>query len=284
MKRVGLASLSLLGSLSLAPSLHAQPAAPTPAPAADAPAPTAAAPAPAAAAPIAAPAAAASASADVKVGDSYAVGADAEPPASGDDNEVERTWRATSLHLGSALNGSTGLLHVSEAGAGAPGTFRFAVTGSYFAGSGFLCNSTSRCPSFNGESTAADDDVTRAGAHVALSATGAALFGSVRWLSQPRHERQPRPSAAAAGPGRHEYRLERLHAAHAGRHLLLRWRSGPVATERHRRRGLGQREHELCAACAGHARSEQPLARGRSHPAALSRQTSATSSTTPARS
>ena len=101
--------------------------------------------------------------------DGYDVEASTESPA--DDVEVDRTWRATSLHLGSALSGSTGLLHVIEAGAGAPGTFRFTATGSYFAGSGFLCNSSTQCPSFSGESPGADDDVTRAGAHLGLSVT-----------------------------------------------------------------------------------------------------------------
>jgi len=187
MKRVGLASLSLLGSLSLAPSINAQPTPPAPAPT---PAPAGAAPdgaapaepsppapasdaavAPAAVAPTAAtPAASASANASLSSGEGYDVGASAASPP-GDDNEDERTWRATSLHLGSALSGSTGLLHVTEAGAGAPGTFRLAATGSYFAGSGFLCNSSTRCPAFQGESTAANDDVTRAGAHLGLSVT-----------------------------------------------------------------------------------------------------------------
>jgi outer membrane protein OmpA-like peptidoglycan-associated protein len=106
----------------------------------------------------------------LSTGEGYDVSASAEPPL-GDDNDAERTWRATSLHLGSALSGSTGLLHVIEAGAGAPGTFRLTATGSYFAGSGFLCNSATRCPAFQGESTAANDDVTRAGAHLGLSVT-----------------------------------------------------------------------------------------------------------------
>jgi outer membrane protein OmpA-like peptidoglycan-associated protein len=73
--------------------------------------------------------------------------------------------------LGSALSGSTGLLHVIEAGAGAPGTFRFSATGSYFAGSSFLCNNSTPCPSFSGESPSSPDDVTRAGAHLGLSVT-----------------------------------------------------------------------------------------------------------------
>ena len=102
----------------------------------------------------------------------YGVDESVEPPAA-DDVELERTWRATSLHLGSALSGSTGLLHVIEAGAGAPGTFRFNVTGSYFAGTGFLCNSSSTCPTFVNDSAtpSTEDDVTHAGAHLGLSVT-----------------------------------------------------------------------------------------------------------------
>jgi len=180
MKRVGLASVSLLGSLSLASSLHAQGAAPAPAAPAPAAAPAtpSAEPAPPAAAatpaPTTAPAATASASgsADLATGQGYDVDANADAPAA-DAVELDRTWRATSLHLGSALSGSTGLLHVIEAGAGAPGTFRFVTTGSYFAGSGFLCNSSTPCPTFLNDSATptTEDDVTRAGAHVALSVT-----------------------------------------------------------------------------------------------------------------
>jgi len=105
-------------------------------------------------------------------GKGYDVDTNAAPPAA-DDVELDRTWRADSLHLGSALSGSTGLLHVVEAGAGAAGTFRFNATGSYYAGSGFLCNSSTPCPTFQGESVSAGsaDDVTRAGAHMGLSVT-----------------------------------------------------------------------------------------------------------------
>ena len=188
MKRVGFASLSLLGSLTLAQGLHAQSAAPpaaaapvaAPPPAAspDAPPPAPAAPAPAAPAPAApAPAASASVNAELRSGEGYDVGDHVHTtPASDsvvadDDGAAERTWRATSLHLGSALSASTGLMHVHEAGAGAPGTFRLTATGSYFAGSGFLCNGSAQCPSFRGESATASDDVTRAGAHLGVSAT-----------------------------------------------------------------------------------------------------------------
>jgi len=187
MKRVGFASLSLLGSLTLAPRLHAQSAAPTPSPAEPAAAAPAAAPAPESAAPAAAapaavapaptaaapaPAASASVNAELKSGEGYDVGDQVHVTGTGDDDGAsERSWRAASLHLGSGLNGSTGLMHVHEAGAGAPGTFRMAATGSYFAGSGFLCNGSALCPSFSGEKASASDDVTRAGAHLAVSAT-----------------------------------------------------------------------------------------------------------------
>ncbi|HKO53006.1 MAG TPA: carboxypeptidase regulatory-like domain-containing protein, partial [Polyangiaceae bacterium] len=52
--------------------------------------------------------------------------------------------------------------------------FRFSTTGSYFAGSGFLCNGSTPCPTFQVNDPASrttEDDVTRAGAHVALSVT-----------------------------------------------------------------------------------------------------------------
>ncbi len=95
-------------------------------------------------------------------------GSNVEAPPN-EESDADREWRKTSLHIGSSLSGSSGLLHVVEAGSGAPGTFRLTATGSYFAGSGFLCNSSTRCPAFSGESTATEDDVTRAGAHLGLS-------------------------------------------------------------------------------------------------------------------
>src|SRR6188768_1708045 len=100
MKRVGLASVSLLGSLSLASSVHAQGAAPEPKPAPAAAAPAAPTPsaAPAAPTPSAAPAepaAAASGSVALNTEPDYAVDAKAEEPAV-DDVELDRSWRATS--------------------------------------------------------------------------------------------------------------------------------------------------------------------------------------------
>ncbi|MEI9954516.1 MAG: hypothetical protein WDO74_37505 [Pseudomonadota bacterium] len=119
---------------------HPAPAAPAPAE----PAPPAAAATPEPATAPAAPAASASGSANLS-DQRYGFDADAEAAAP-DEVELDRAWRATSLHLGSALSGSTGLLHVIEAGAGAPGTFRFSVTGSYFAGSGFCVTAVHPAP------------------------------------------------------------------------------------------------------------------------------------------
>lgn len=174
MKRVGLASLSLLGSLALASSAQAQPTPPAPAPVEPvAPAPAAAPVAAPTPAPAAAPAPAASASAGASLSsDGYDVdGTATTPPGTNDDNEAERVWRATSLHTGSTLSGSSGLLHVREAGGGAPGTFRMTATGSYFSGSGFLCNNAAPCPAFGTESRFKEDEVTNAGAHLSLAAT-----------------------------------------------------------------------------------------------------------------
>jgi outer membrane protein OmpA-like peptidoglycan-associated protein len=189
MKRVGFASISLVGWLwavgarAQEPSAPPPPAAPAPAapaPAAPAPAaPAPAAPAPAAetapAAPAATPAAAAapSASASARVEGDLGLGelegeADSGVAA---PEDYERRWRKRSLQAQNAISGSTGLLHVTEAGSGAPGTFRLSLQGSYFTSSGFLCNSTNPCPVFGGESPASADDIDAMGAHLGLSAT-----------------------------------------------------------------------------------------------------------------
>lgn len=200
MNRVGLTSISLLGSLWAwtalaqtpppppppAPTPPATTPAPAPAPgAAPAPATTAvpagppaegAAPAPApATAPTptepAAPSADASASAkaSIDLGDGLDGSASLEGEA--EPSEYEKNWRKASLQVQSAISGSTGLLHVSEAGSGAPGTFRVSLLGSYFTTSGFLCNATNRCPTFGTESPTGDDEIDGVGAHLGLSAT-----------------------------------------------------------------------------------------------------------------
>ena len=85
--------------------------------------------------------------------------------------DYERRWRKASLQVQNNIAGSTGLLHTSEAGSGAPGTFRMSLQGSYFTSSGFLCNSVNVCPTFGSESSAAADEIDAMGAHLGLSGT-----------------------------------------------------------------------------------------------------------------
>ena len=88
------------------------------------------------------------------------------------DPETERQWRRTSLMIQNNLAGSTGLLHTSNAGSGAPGTLRVGFITSYFAGSGFLC-AGGKC-NYNTATNPAgknDDEVTRIGAHLSMNAT-----------------------------------------------------------------------------------------------------------------
>jgi outer membrane protein OmpA-like peptidoglycan-associated protein len=95
-----------------------------------------------------------------------------EPEAEADPNAA-RNYRLDSLHEQNSLNGSTGLLRVVQASSGAPGTFRFSLLAGYFGTSGFLCNSTSPCPtSVDGANDAdAEDSVDRVSMHIGLSAT-----------------------------------------------------------------------------------------------------------------
>jgi outer membrane protein OmpA-like peptidoglycan-associated protein len=85
--------------------------------------------------------------------------------------DYERRWRKASLQVQNNISGSTGLLHTSEAGSGAPGTFRMSLQGSYFTSSGFLCNSVNGCPTFGTDAAAAADEIDAMGAHLGLSAT-----------------------------------------------------------------------------------------------------------------
>lgn len=183
MNRSGLASLCLLGSLAVIGPVGAQEALPPP----PLPPPAAPEPAPAPPAPEPAPPAA-GVSADAAVGtdaDTYAglevdasgrEDVDAEQAAADDadaDPNAERQFRLDSLHEQNSLNGSTGLLRVIQASSGAPGTFRFSLLAGYFGTSGFLCNSTSPCPtSVDGANDANDEDsVDRVSMHIGLSAT-----------------------------------------------------------------------------------------------------------------
>lgn len=191
MKSSGLASLSLLGSLTLASAALAQQPLPPPpeggqpAPGTEpAPAPTAPTPAPGAAPGWGAPAggapagdpnaAGASGSASWSLGSGFQSSGQATGAGGGElDPETERQWRRTSLMIQNNLAASTGLLHTSYAGSGAPGSLRVGFITSYFTGTGFLCEG-GRCnynTSNNPAGATADDEVTRIGAHLSMNAT-----------------------------------------------------------------------------------------------------------------
>jgi outer membrane protein OmpA-like peptidoglycan-associated protein len=173
MNRSGLASVCLLGSLAISTAASAQdnppplPPPTDPAPAADAPAE---------------PAAAASAEGSIELGGDADVEADAAaqapdeaaPAAAGDaDPNAERDRRQASLHEQNGIEGFTGLLRLVQASSGAAGTFRFSLAGSYFGTSGFLCNSSTPCPTeVDGAANADDEDgIDRFGMRLGISAS-----------------------------------------------------------------------------------------------------------------
>lgn len=62
-------------------------------------------------------------------------------------------------------------MRVSQAGSGAPGTFRLSLLAGFFSGSGVLCDSENLCPVIGTESAGATDELHHATAHLGLSAT-----------------------------------------------------------------------------------------------------------------
>jgi outer membrane protein OmpA-like peptidoglycan-associated protein len=192
MNRSGIASLTLLTSLvtfgtALAQDVPPPPPPPPPPPAAEPtpPAPPAAtSPTPPPAPPEAPPAApapdaaSASGSAEVKVGaGAGAAAATGEAKSNADEMvaeaDAERAYRLRALHEENGLNGSTGLMRIVQASSGAPGTFRFSMMASYFGSTGFLCNSTTPCPTSVDQASSAslEESTDRVGLHIGLSAT-----------------------------------------------------------------------------------------------------------------
>lgn len=90
-----------------------------------------------------------------------------------EDDDEERAWREASLREQNSLNASTGLLRIVTPSSGAPGTFRVSFIPSYFAATGFLCNSSSPCPPFGNDRPSRADSLDRVGVHLGLSATPA---------------------------------------------------------------------------------------------------------------
>lgn len=91
------------------------------------------------------------------------------------DAETEREWRRSSLQIQNALTASTGLLHTTYAGSGAPGTLRVSFISSYFKKTGYLCKSGD-CNFQTPPEGTSDDEVTKIGAHLAMNATLASFL------------------------------------------------------------------------------------------------------------
>jgi outer membrane protein OmpA-like peptidoglycan-associated protein len=79
--------------------------------------------------------------------------------------------RRASLRMQNSLDSSTGLLRLTEAGSGAPGTFRFSLLTNYFAQTGFLCDGTTAggCAPLGG--TPRKDKASQIGARLGFSFT-----------------------------------------------------------------------------------------------------------------
>src|SRR5690606_30117750 len=115
---------------------------------------------------------AATAEGGVTLGTEDVLGLDPDPASADEGDESEDVdARARSLTIQNTKFGSTGLLRLSQAGSGAPGTFRFAITTSLFTGSGFLCTSEHPCPSRDGTDPASGEDLSHVSAGASLSAT-----------------------------------------------------------------------------------------------------------------
>jgi outer membrane protein OmpA-like peptidoglycan-associated protein len=130
---------------------------------------------PAGSAPQGAPAGAAAAGAGASLGAAGASAYGASKTELGDDeqeadaSDEEIRYRRESLKLQNNLDGATGLLHMQAAGSGAPGTFRFSLTASYFAGSGFLCPAC-EVPG-GGDASQASDSAKHIGGHLGIGVT-----------------------------------------------------------------------------------------------------------------
>ncbi len=86
-----------------------------------------------------------------------------------DDEAWYREHRETSLNFGNSISGSVGLLHMQTPFSGAAGTFRTSFLSGYYSGSGFLCNSTTKCAT-NG-TNATEDEASTITSDIAISAS-----------------------------------------------------------------------------------------------------------------
>lgn len=94
-----------------------------------------------------------------------------------------------------SIRGGTGLLHLSQARSGAPGSFRFSLFGSAFGGSNYLCNPDHPCASPLGGDAVDFDEVQHSTLRLGISATpaeGIEAFGGVRSTSSSSTQNLPK--------------------------------------------------------------------------------------------
>jgi outer membrane protein OmpA-like peptidoglycan-associated protein len=188
---IGLTSQAVAQGAPPAPApTYYMPGAPAPAPA---PPPPAAPPAAEAPAPAPAPAPAAGASAGWSFaggGDAYATAAPAAAAEPETSAEQRIAWRKESLKAQNNVYGSTGLLRLSEAGSGMPGTFRVGILTDWFTKTNFLCIDSQNCP---GGKTG--DKASHFGATMSLSVTPTSyleVFASIRSYANSNDQGRPK--------------------------------------------------------------------------------------------
>lgn len=104
-------------------------------------------------------------------------------------DEDKLAWRIESLKLQNNLYGSTGLLRLSDAGSGVPGTFRIALISEWFKTTGFLCTEDRPCGPGRTE-----DEASHFGTTASLSVTPLPyleVFGSFRSYANSNDQGRP---------------------------------------------------------------------------------------------
>lgn len=100
--------------------------------------------------------------------------------------------RKASLSVANTLDGPTGLLRVMSADSSDKGTFRVSATGTFYAGSGFLCP---QCTDVNGNVLTGEDSVGYSATRLQASITPLSFleaFGSMRFRSVSNDKGSPR--------------------------------------------------------------------------------------------
>jgi outer membrane protein OmpA-like peptidoglycan-associated protein len=93
-----------------------------------------------------------------------------DAPVEGGGNSPEWRERDRALGEASTIGGGVGLLHMQHAQGGEPGQFRLGFTSEFFS-AGFLCNTTTPCPSPTGGAPVTSDTMNHVGASLTLDAT-----------------------------------------------------------------------------------------------------------------